>query len=330
MDYIGYKCPVCDKYFHIGEDIVVCPECGTPHHRECYASIGECANNSKHEDGYDFQNDGDAHIDDNGEALTICKKCGAKNSDSAFFCSKCGNTLIEQPNTHQQNNYGNYNQQNGSAPFPQGANVIMFDPLAATSPNADLGDSMTAGEAAKYVKQNTPYFITIFNNIKNFSKSRFNFTAMFFGGGYLLFRKMYKIGTIITAIQAAMTILYFYLNYYILSDNAYDKLFESASTYDTNATALYLSELSTQHQLILLVFLALSFMMLIMGFVIGACANRMYYMHCKKQINKIKDETTDASKISENIAKKGGVNIALALSLWITYIILSYLPAFFY
>ncbi len=32
----GYICPVCMKKFTETDDIAVCPECGTPHHRECY------------------------------------------------------------------------------------------------------------------------------------------------------------------------------------------------------------------------------------------------------------------------------------------------------
>ncbi|MGN1051081.1 MAG: RING finger protein, partial [Acutalibacteraceae bacterium] len=48
MDYIGYKCPVCEKNFHADDDIVVCPECGAPHHRSCYEQIGKCAFSEKH------------------------------------------------------------------------------------------------------------------------------------------------------------------------------------------------------------------------------------------------------------------------------------------
>ena len=45
---VGKTCPVCKKTFVESDDIVVCPECGTPHHRSCYASIGRCALSSKH------------------------------------------------------------------------------------------------------------------------------------------------------------------------------------------------------------------------------------------------------------------------------------------
>ncbi len=336
MDYIGNKCPVCDKYFHANEDIVVCPECGAPHHRECYNEEGKCFYADKHNEGFDYQQ----HIKEqetvNGDDnLIVCKNCGAKNVDSAFFCSKCSSVLHENDNSARQSENERQTPNYGHAPFGTSQNtgnpnVIMFDPLAGVSPSADLGDGVTAGETAKFVKQNTPYFITVFNNIFKYNKSRYNFCAMFFGGGYLLFRKMYKIGSIITAIQAAMMILYFYLDYYIISNNAYDKLIEASTKNDYNATMLYFSQLPQTELLMLFLFAMLMFTLFIMSIVIGGCANRMYYNHCKKQILKIKNNNDDPKNRSELFTKKGGVNLALAISLWVSYLILSYLPVFFY
>lgn len=48
MKYLNYKCPVCNNQFTEEDDVVVCPECGTPHHRECYVQNGTCANVDKH------------------------------------------------------------------------------------------------------------------------------------------------------------------------------------------------------------------------------------------------------------------------------------------
>jgi len=48
MKYSNYKCPVCNNQFTEDDDVVVCPECGTPHHRECYIQNENCANADKH------------------------------------------------------------------------------------------------------------------------------------------------------------------------------------------------------------------------------------------------------------------------------------------
>lgn len=51
--YIGVKCPVCDNAFDENDDIVVCPDCGTPHHRACYHRRKKCVNLARHSE--DFQ-----------------------------------------------------------------------------------------------------------------------------------------------------------------------------------------------------------------------------------------------------------------------------------
>ena len=52
MRYIGENCPYCGLEFQEGDDVVVCPECATPHHRACWFAHGECANTEKHAEGF--------------------------------------------------------------------------------------------------------------------------------------------------------------------------------------------------------------------------------------------------------------------------------------
>ena len=46
--YTDEKCPVCTFAFREEDDVVVCPECGTPHHRDCYKDQGHCSHADKH------------------------------------------------------------------------------------------------------------------------------------------------------------------------------------------------------------------------------------------------------------------------------------------
>ena len=48
-------CQVCQKEFQKGDDIVVCPECGTPVHRECWKQLGHCVNEYRHGTGWSFE-----------------------------------------------------------------------------------------------------------------------------------------------------------------------------------------------------------------------------------------------------------------------------------
>ena len=50
------SCVLCHAYLFDEDDVVYCPVCGAPHHRECYNSIGHCALESTHgtENQYDL------------------------------------------------------------------------------------------------------------------------------------------------------------------------------------------------------------------------------------------------------------------------------------
>ena len=51
MNYTGEKCVHCERVFTDEDDIVVCPECGSPHHRECYKIQDKCTNEHLHSEG---------------------------------------------------------------------------------------------------------------------------------------------------------------------------------------------------------------------------------------------------------------------------------------
>lgn len=48
-------CPVCRKPLTDKSDIVVCPECGTPHHRSCYLALGHCGVEQYHASGFEWK-----------------------------------------------------------------------------------------------------------------------------------------------------------------------------------------------------------------------------------------------------------------------------------
>ena len=60
MRYKDYKCDGCSKVFTDEDDIVVCPECATPQHRECYNEKGGCVNAHLHSEDFQWQGEKDA------------------------------------------------------------------------------------------------------------------------------------------------------------------------------------------------------------------------------------------------------------------------------
>ena len=68
MEFTEYTCPVCNKRFVNGDDVVVCPDCGAPHHRECWEKTERCFYAERHAAGFSFENAGSEETDsaDNG------------------------------------------------------------------------------------------------------------------------------------------------------------------------------------------------------------------------------------------------------------------------
>ncbi|NLL63095.1 MAG: DUF2628 domain-containing protein [Ruminococcaceae bacterium] len=48
MKYKNETCTICLKKFSAEDDVVVCPDCGSPFHRECYKEAEKCPNLDKH------------------------------------------------------------------------------------------------------------------------------------------------------------------------------------------------------------------------------------------------------------------------------------------
>ena len=83
--YTGCQCIICQKVFENDDDIVVCPDCGTPYHRSCYQSAGHCINQPLHAVGGSWQSIQDEHRRKLGGIE--CPHCGYVNlPDAVNFC----------------------------------------------------------------------------------------------------------------------------------------------------------------------------------------------------------------------------------------------------
>ena len=348
MDFFKYKCPVCDEQFKKGDDIVVCPECGTPHHRECYDEKGKCFYDDKHSEDFSFdevlnennENESVENDENQNNENVICPACGSENHKTMFFCTKCGYPINTQDKNKQDNNNSENADKNTDQNFPpfgmpfdgnvQQINMV-FDPMAGLKNEDNIGENVTAGECAKFVGKNTPYFLRVFNNIKKFSNSRFNFSAAIFSGTYFLYRKMYLIGCIITAIVLALNVFSTFIMLTpafaeitaVVEENAVNYSTMSLYTFDMNSHLF--DGLSQADKLLYFAPSALIFLDYIIMFTCGFTANRLYYKHCIKKVNKIKNNT-DKADLNQALESKGGVNIAIAICVELAFLIITELP----
>ena len=87
--YTGNHCPVCEQAFTDEDDIVVCPDCGTPYHRTCWQKVGACMHKSEHAAGFEWQPEFGPEAEKAAHEAT-CPNCGTHNQPGAAQCSHCG------------------------------------------------------------------------------------------------------------------------------------------------------------------------------------------------------------------------------------------------
>lgn len=316
-DFRNKKCVVCNQVFKDQDDIVVCPECGAPYHRKCYEINNKCIYEEVHGTDKCYHSD-ELNSEENISGEIICPRCNEKNPKNANFCSKCG-FILNDINTQNM-----YNQIKDEIP-------AMFDPMGGVNPEENM-DGVLAGDVAKFVSSNTPYYMSNFEKIKDKKRSRFNFSAFLFSGAWFLYRKQYKIGIILTSIIFLMMISSLFFDYFY-STPILNEVFNAAGVSivsdfnSANYSKIYLevSKLTADKKLLLFIPSIIKFIDFLIMIISGIFANKIYYKHCIKKIKDIKQSSTE-NDYNEKIQKAGGVNLRLMWILFICYMIINFLP----
>lgn len=183
--YENEICPVCKKEFCDGDDIVVCPECGTPHHRDCYNLAGKCVNTGLHKAGYDYRSE-QRKNENILHAVSDRQTADTTQQENAAI-PIIGGTPNEQDNEEKR----------GEPLNP--VNIFRFTQTDNSDEIYEKDTQTIDGEStadfAAAIKINIPRFINKFKDMeyKN-KKASWNWCALFFGPVYLFARKMYKQG----------------------------------------------------------------------------------------------------------------------------------------
>lgn len=206
--YTDEKCPVCGETFTESSEIVVCPLCGTPHHKECYKKNGECGNSEKHNEGFIWK-------PENNPEEPQANENPYANADP-----------YANPNP-----YANANA-NGQMP-PYGAPVqpqIVYqlpNLLNAFPPEIDYGVSTQDGAA--FIKSRVATYLQKFFKLKS-GKRTFNIAAFFFGGYWFFYRKMYKLGAIFIALTMSLSLFPLLIPQYARMQNELDRVYTEYKT----------------------------------------------------------------------------------------------------
>ncbi len=214
--YEGLSCPYCHTRFEEADDIVACPTCGAPHHRDCWKEHGTCAHADTHGTDEQWTRDGafaemSEDEDDTAVRRHPCGNCGTDNSPYAEFCSHCGRALDaeawessqEEPTTspfdappYTSSPFSEY------APFRSQTSYY-----AGMSPEETI-DGETVADLVTVVQTNTPYYLPKFRAMsqKN-AKLSWNWAAFLIPSYWLLFRKQYLLGSLLLLLEITLSTL---------------------------------------------------------------------------------------------------------------------------
>ena len=285
--YEGLSCPVCTKTFLPDEDIVVCPQCGLPHHRACWKSIGRCYADNKHGTSEQWSRNA-VHTEAAASAATnanICPKCGAANAQYAEFCSRCGCDLSPD-DWHSATVASDAREY---APYRASSNSY-------GTPSESLGGVSTE-ELAAVVGNNTSYYIPRFQRMNRGQSGGWNWATFLLSPFWLFYRKQYLLGVI-------------YFCVYVLS-GVTSAIITANVPVEANLTQM--TQIIQTHVLFY-PWMAVYSIWVAMKIVLGIKGNALYFSHCKRKVCSIKAKTPDIT-VNE-LSSYGGVSAGSAILLF--------------
>ena len=288
--YTGEECLMCKKRFTDNDDVVVCPECGTPYHRECYAKEGHCVNEALHKTHGSWMADKIEAKKAESAQKKVCRMCSFPNESDADICIKCGMKLSDNNNFSQT--YIN-DRKKLIITSDSSENYYGLD----VSETMDKEGNITLDEMADYVKSNKLFYIAVFKRLKNASaKISLNMIAFLFPEYYFASRKMYFWSAVVFIVRFLLGIPLFLSNiveYNIMSQTVVSYL--------------------QAHPISPLVSDICMYFHWVIRFVAGLAANALYYRHVIIRLKKLRTRYPEYTEYRAKVKEDGGVSLASIL-----------------
>ena len=194
--YYGCPCEGCGKPLTLQDDIVVCPDCGAPYHRDCYEKLGRCIHAPAHAAGYEWK------FPYQESELCTCPACGERTLRSESVCRCCGAALppegAQEPadrtdsDEHSEEfDYSTFYRQFQETGAPQ------VDPLRQTYQAAfgkeEVMDGIPCKDWADFIGPASPAYLSAYCRMQlSHTRTSMSFSAMLFGPFYFFYRKAWK------------------------------------------------------------------------------------------------------------------------------------------
>lgn len=300
MRYLSEKCPYCGLEFREDDDVVVCPECATPHHRACWVAHGNCANAQKHAEGFVWKKTAAEPEPEKNEQNTeqkntnsldiICPDCGKVSPNGTLRCPDCGALLI---------------------PFsPTGGEP----PIARFRPGFDaeeLVGGMKAGDIALFCRVSGARYIKAFRKLAQKKKFSWNWGSGVFGPLWFFYRKLYKSGIIFLALSIGLSLwlLPASSGFYEAYDNAMYEASRIIEEQGEEAAYAVLEERVPEIQAKMKPMYLPMALQVLLHIAAAFVADRLYYKKARADIKKARSEGIDERSVQLILFKNGGTSL---------------------
>ena len=313
--YTGSKCICCGERFVEGDDIVVCPDCGTPYHRKCYLEKGSCINTMLHDKNVGWLPDAPAEpLPPVTPAVKRCIRCGAENAPGLRYCEQCGTPLInmETPRPFNDDRREQRNDESGYyGPDPKVGEPLPGTEFAPVMLNQDSDiDGVKLGDLARYVGTNPIGFLPSFIRFaKTGRKLSMNLFAFLFTPVYFMYRKMKGWGIATVVVMALLSVPDMII---MLASGEYDIKID-----------LGINTKSHDFQLLTQIMLYLTMVVKLLA---GFFANYIYYRQARREIARIRAQGEDktADELNREIILAGGTSWGYVVLAFLIYTMVSF------
>ena len=297
MDFTKTQCDGCGRPFEKEDDIVVCPVCGTPQHRECYELAGGCVNAAKHELGFEFdppESDEKEEAKAKEEAERKTRAAKAVNESLSLGEFPDVNDVIEQ-------------------------RVSAICPGITEQQRKEQVCGVELGLASAFVGNGAERYINKFRKMEQIGKRTFNWAAFLFTPYWFFWRKLFKEGLILAGLDICASLL---MNYFVRPIlPVYQSIVESG---ETNLTEAEFSAFYSVGLKLLILYGVIFAIHLFVGFF----ADKIYHNYCTKTLNEFHQKK--ASEENEESLRffltKSSTSIAATIaSILVTYFVPSIL-----
>lgn len=331
MNYENLTCVHCGRPMHDGEDIVVCPVCATPQHRECWMQAGHCANDSLHASGYVWKKENPVYenkteTESVSSDSKICHICGSENPSDSLHCGNCG-ALFGENKSRTVNpvcvHCGTLNDsdarhcKNCGAPLLAQGEFFNVNPYMRKSEfrEDDIIAGEKAGDLAMHVQASSHRYLRKFKRFSDGKKLSINFAAFFFTPYWFFYRKLYKAGAFFIVLTAAVSLMLSGVSNEItvLANDYLEKYgtfnYETATEEEIAAFNTEFEkdteEFSKKIRKPALITAAVNFGMSLLAALV---ADRLYYKKVLEDMKLINDSVREENMRKLMIARKGGLS----------------------